>query len=315
VSTKESVHPARLLGETVLGECLCCDDDSRAGFSISANNGPINVNISAWDGIDPAELEVIAAAAMQAACDALKALDPDMDADIDVPGAPNADSDGDMGEGKDDAMESAPAVTVTPRDMAAFLARKKTAAVETTQTPAPTPAGTTVKESVVSDAQKPAETAATTTPAAEAAITASDLAAALTEAFKPLGEAFGALAESVKDLKTPAAESAAIENDREASPAETAESAAETAPPAPATESTPKVDVASEVQKAAKEAVREAIPALLESYGLPRRKGVVRTAESDEQATPELLWANRNQVWNTVIPGGTPAPPVAPAAD
>jgi hypothetical protein len=37
--------------------------------------------------IDPADLRVVAAAAMTAACDALQAMDPDMDADIDVPGA------------------------------------------------------------------------------------------------------------------------------------------------------------------------------------------------------------------------------------
>ncbi|WP_134667849.1 DUF6582 domain-containing protein [Amycolatopsis sp. CFH S0078] len=302
VSTKESVHPAQLLGETRIGECYACDGD-RAGFSISANNGPINVNISAWDGIDPAELEVIAAAAMQAACDALKALDPDMDADIDVPGAPNADSDHDMGEGNDDAMESAlPSAGVTPKDMAAFLARKKATASEATQTPAPTEAGPTVKESAVTDQQKAAETAA---------VTASELTAALTEAFKPLGEAFTALADAVKASQTPAAETAATETpqDRDAAPA-----AAETAPTATATESTPKVDVASEAQKAVQDAIREHIPTILESYGLPRRKGLAReNTDTAAPQTPEQLWEQRGQVWDSMIPGGTPAAPTAPA--
>lgn len=308
VSKESTVHPAKLLGETAIGECICCDDDRGAGFSISANNGPIHVNISAWDGIDPAELEVIAAAAMQAACDALKALDPDMDADIDVPGAPNADSDGDMGEGKDDNMESAlPSVTATPKDMAAFLARKRAAE---SQTPAPTEAGPTVKESAVTDQQQAAETAATTTESAEKPLTASDLTAALTEAFKPLGDVVKALAETVKAPQTPAAESTATEqDDREAAPA-----AAETAPPATATESTPKVDVASEAQKAVQDAIRESIPQILDSYGLPRRKGLAReTSAPEPQPTPEQLWEQRGQVWDSYIPGGTPAAPVPPA--
>jgi hypothetical protein len=79
------------------------------GFCIDAHNGPVSVTVRCC-GIDPAELRVIAAAAMDAAVDALQCLDPDMDADIDVPGAPNADSDGDMETRRpdDDQMETAP---------------------------------------------------------------------------------------------------------------------------------------------------------------------------------------------------------------
>jgi hypothetical protein len=98
-----------------VAECLAVDDRG-AGFSISAHNGPITVNISAYEGIEPAELEVIAKAAMCAACDALRAMDPDMDADIDVPGAPHADSDGDteaVRSPDDDQMEAAPPAPAT----------------------------------------------------------------------------------------------------------------------------------------------------------------------------------------------------------
>ncbi|RCH70445.1 hypothetical protein DT019_02870 [Streptomyces sp. SDr-06] len=82
-----------------------------AGFCIDAYNGPISLTMRAC-GIDPAELRVITAAAMTAAVDALQAMDPDMDADIDIDGAPHADTDGDSGDegvSADDSMESAPA--------------------------------------------------------------------------------------------------------------------------------------------------------------------------------------------------------------
>jgi hypothetical protein len=78
------------------------------GFCIDAYNGPVSITLRCC-GIDPAELRVIAAAAMDAAVGALQCLDPDMDADIDVPGAPDADTDGSMeagGRPDDDQMES-----------------------------------------------------------------------------------------------------------------------------------------------------------------------------------------------------------------
>lgn len=70
--------------------------DGASSFCIDACNGPISITLRGC-GIDPAELRVIAAAAMDAACDALSALDPDMDGDIDLDGAPHADTDGDSG--------------------------------------------------------------------------------------------------------------------------------------------------------------------------------------------------------------------------
>ncbi|MFB9926002.1 DUF6582 domain-containing protein [Amycolatopsis halotolerans] len=311
VSKESTVHPAKLLGETAIGECICCDDDRGAGFSISANNGPIHVNISAWDGIDPAELEVIAAAAMQAACDALKALDPDMDADIDVAGAPKADSDGDMGEGKDDNMESAlPPVTATPKDMAAFLARKKATASETTQTPAPTEAGQTTEEAVVSDGTQAVAPAATTETVPARNLTDGDIAAlagALKEALTPPPSATPAASE------TPAAAPAATATETTAPPAPAQENA-ETTPAATTAETTTKADV-TEMQKAVQAAVREHIPNLLAEYGLPRRKGLAReTSAPETPQTGEQLWEQRTQVWDQFLPGGTPAAPVPPAA-
>ena len=54
-----------------------------AGFCIDAYNGPVCLTLRAGC-LDPSDLRAVAAAAMDAACNALQALDPDMDADIDV---------------------------------------------------------------------------------------------------------------------------------------------------------------------------------------------------------------------------------------
>lgn len=77
-------------------------DPCRAGsWCINASNGPVSLSLSSW-GMDPAELDVILRAAADAACLALKRLDPDLDGDIDLPGAPNADTDGDSETAPDD---------------------------------------------------------------------------------------------------------------------------------------------------------------------------------------------------------------------
>ena len=77
--------------------------EGQAGFCVDAYNGPISLTMRACM-IDPANLRLIAAAAMTAACDALQAMDPDMDAEIDVPGT----TEGDVVT-PDDDMETAPA--------------------------------------------------------------------------------------------------------------------------------------------------------------------------------------------------------------
>jgi hypothetical protein len=71
-------------------------------WSLNASNGPVNLCLSCY-GMDPADLDVILRAAADAACQALAALDPDMDGDIDVPGADSEDTDHDGGETADEA--------------------------------------------------------------------------------------------------------------------------------------------------------------------------------------------------------------------
>lgn len=90
-SLKETA-PATRFGE--IRECYG-DGPAGAGFAIDAYNGPVSLTLRA-PSLDPSSLRAVATAAMGAALSALGALDPDFDADIDVPGAPAEDTDGDM---------------------------------------------------------------------------------------------------------------------------------------------------------------------------------------------------------------------------
>jgi hypothetical protein len=114
--------------------------DEGGSFSVSLNNGALCVTVSSYC-VDPCDLDVIGTAAMNAACLALGAMDPDMDGDIDVPGADAEDDDGDNG----DPMtykppmdrETAPDDAATTQDPAPDLA-----AVPHTETEVPAMADT-----------------------------------------------------------------------------------------------------------------------------------------------------------------------------
>jgi hypothetical protein len=97
-SLKESA-PATRFGE--IRECYD-GPEGRAGFAIDAYNGPVSLTLRA-PSIDPSGLRAVATAAIVAALDALGALDPDMDADIDVPGDPGDDSEAGEGDDIEDA--------------------------------------------------------------------------------------------------------------------------------------------------------------------------------------------------------------------
>lgn len=154
--TAETAPLVPLAEDATYGAVEECYGDTGAGFSLTARNGPITVNISAYDGIEPAELAVIAKAAMSAACDALAAMDPDMDADIDIPGAPDADTDGSMEAAvrpDDDQMETAPPAPALTTETA------PTAPVGETTTPQEVPAVSEPQTPAVAE-QAPAPTAA-----------------------------------------------------------------------------------------------------------------------------------------------------------
>lgn len=95
MTSKDALTETTAIGGVTewMGPNSCC------GFSISAFNGPLTVSVSAYDGIAPGDLPAIAKAAMDAAIQAVKALDPDEDGDFDVDDAPGSDTDSDMGEG------------------------------------------------------------------------------------------------------------------------------------------------------------------------------------------------------------------------
>lgn len=99
------IEPPAQVGEAV-AEFFGADPSTAGSWCIRATNGPVTIDLSSYC-MDPADLDVILRAAADAACKALQALDPDMDGDIDVPGAPSADTDHDM------PGESAPAGGVT----------------------------------------------------------------------------------------------------------------------------------------------------------------------------------------------------------
>lgn len=67
------------------------DPESCGSYSLSATNGPTTVTVCSY-GLDPADLHVVLAQACCAASAALCSIDPDMDGDIDVPGADAEDT-------------------------------------------------------------------------------------------------------------------------------------------------------------------------------------------------------------------------------
>jgi hypothetical protein len=111
------------------------DIGANGSFCVELTNGPVRLCISSYC-IDPADLDVVGRAAMDAACTALKALDPDMDGDIDIDGASAEDTDHDT--------ESAPEATESTTDTATTAATTETAA------PAADP-NTTEEATVVTD--------------------------------------------------------------------------------------------------------------------------------------------------------------------
>lgn len=109
----------------------------QGSFCISLSNGPLNISVSSYC-VDPADLDLIGRAAMGAACDALAAIDPDADGDMDVPGADSEDTD-------DDAMESVP-VTAPLADGEFVMSAETVASI---------PAPTTAAEATAHDSAAP----------------------------------------------------------------------------------------------------------------------------------------------------------------
>ncbi|MFF4403831.1 hypothetical protein [Streptomyces sp. NPDC001404] len=250
--------------------------EDEAGFCIDAFNGPISLTMRAC-GVDPAELRAITQAAMAAAVDALQAMDPDMDADIDVPGAPHADTDGDTASG-----ESAPARPAAAADT-----------VTEALAPAPPTLGaattTTQEEAAMGEPDTPTtETAATT----HRTLTDADISA--------LGVLVGAaLKESLEPLQAAIAEQTAtpVPQAAESAPAPTSSKPGKKAA-AKALKETVRAEIQQlreELRAQVRDELREEI---LRENGLPPRKGF-RVHENDHtgaEPSDEDLFANRADV-------------------
>lgn len=256
-----------------------------AGFCIDAYNGPTSITIRNCS-LDPAELRVVAKAAMDAIVSALQAVDPDMDADVDVDGAPVADSDDDTGSAGESALPAAgqpptrehiagieaaaesgqltPGQVITPAVV--------TEALTLTETTLPDPgeaAPTTEEEAAMGEPTTTQETAA---PARS--FTDADIAA--------LGALFGTvMKESLAPVLAAVAEKA---------PAQAATATESATVPADA----PAVAEAKAAKKAAKAALKESLKAeirdelraeILKENGLPPRQGY-RVHENDKAAEP-----------------------------
>lgn len=303
----------------------CWDMDRTGGdLYISLTNGPTTVSVTSRL-LDAHDLQAVGLAAMVGAVGTLTSLDPDLDDDIDVPGAPAEDTDTgdeepDTQEDPDMADEPQPGSGCpcgcgcsVPHEMAggpgcpcpcqdcdvcnsAPLPAEETAPAVTPQLSAPAPAAEpapTVKESAVTDVVTPAaETAAPATPAPTTAQSVQPLMVTLTnEQFAQLlaGRAPAPVAETAP--VEPAAPVAA------AAPAETPAPAPVTAPVV--AESYTKAQLDEAVAAGAAQAVKALIPEIAKTYGLPPRRGF-RTTESDhgdaKPKTGDELWADRADI-------------------
>jgi hypothetical protein len=294
-----SIEPAFQVSEAV---AEFYGDPSCAGsWSINASNGPVNICLSSYS-MDPADLDVILRAAADAACHALSDLDPDMDADIDVPGAgPNSNRPDDAPKETADglatpdqfraglrlppaATEAAPPVaTEPPATNPATETEPDDDLEETTEDPASDPAAapTTGQEGVAVSEPTNATEAAGQAPAA--ATTATIPPAAATESAAPgsvtlSGDQFAQL---LAAFKPPAPAPVALST--EPAPPQAAAPAAETTKPAetsaPAVTETDDQRIARLVQEGIAAALPAAVTAQVQEMtqqpgGTPSRKGL-----------------------------------------
>lgn len=239
------IDPATPVGES-LAECW---DMDRADVYLTLTNGPTTVSVSSRV-LDPHDLDAVGRAAMAGACSALAAIDPDMDADIDLPGDP-----------PEDTEEHAPLAAAAEPAPAAAETRETTLA----QTPAP--------ESPAAGPTSPEEEPAMAepTPAAETA------AAPATGGVHLSDEQFNRLL----DRLAPAAPVAV-----EAAPA-AVEPVAEAAPAVAEVQETEDQRIARLVSEGIKAALPAAVQEHVEQNGPPARKGLVTQVAESVPGLPE----------------------------
>lgn len=173
------IAPALEVTEALL-EYMGGDPECAGSYSLSATNGPTTVTVCSY-GLDPADLQVILAQACKGAGLALQSLDPDMDGDIDVPGADAEDTDDDAGQDSTAAVVARMMAALkgeSAEDADALFAEAKQAAGVTETAPAdpaPDPAA-------APQGKEPAVSEATTTEAAGTAPAAATIPPEVLEA-------------------------------------------------------------------------------------------------------------------------------------
>jgi len=251
------------VSESVLeGMSWGMDDDRPGSFSVCLDNGMVCVNVSSYC-VDPHDLDALGRAAMGAACAALANLDPDMDGDMDVDGAPSEDTDHDM-ESKpdDDAMETVAVSTGGVTDIVTEDALKNMIR-EATQEAAPEPVADDQKEEpAVSEPTTPASE----TPAATTESTGMD---ALSAKFDKLTDAIAGL---VTKMTAPAP--AAVATTETVAPA----------PAAPVVTETEDQRITRLVEEKMASERTKLIQELVESGQGPSRKGLVQPAVTESAA-------------------------------
>jgi hypothetical protein len=272
VATQEGwlIEPANALTES-LAECWDMPMSSSSLY-LSLTNGPTTVTVSSTL-LDAHDLDLVGRAAMAGACDALMALDPDMDADIDVPGAPDEDTDHGMDNDDEDDMAgnlpgsacSCGCGCAVPHPMAVADGCPCACGCDVCKAPDSDAAETAPETSAPDSAaetpnKEEAPMAETTTPAAETPGTEDGVAV--------LSAKFDTLIGSINGLVTAMAPKAPVE----AAPAEPVVEAAPVAPPVQETEDQRIARLVAEgIAKALPGAVQETV----ERQGPPTRKGYV----------------------------------------
>jgi hypothetical protein len=268
-------------------------------FSVCLDNGMVCVSVSSYC-VDPHDLDALGRAAMTGACQALAAMDPDMDGDIDVAGAPAEDLDRSMAGEAGTAVPAAADETSTgpAENTPATETAPPGVDVPVTESPAPTAdaAPTTESEGSAMAETTPAapvtEAAPTTTAAAPAAVDPALIAQITTSVIESM--------ETARMRRKAAKRAALAEAATAAAAGQTpvAETAPATTPAAPAAQvATPATDAApaagtevteSDIQRRIDEAVKAKFTALVQEgvrngeISVSRKGHVARVTESGE---------------------------------
>lgn len=258
--------------DTGIAECydIACDPRKSGSYCLNVSNGATNITISSYS-VDPADLDLIARAAADAVCAALKELDPDMDGDTDVPGADAEDTDGDAGESAPSPAQAHEATESTPAPVAA--------AGESTETE-----GTPLPQETTSTAAADTSTAATFTldqvnETVSKALAAAESARLARKAAKRAGKQGGTAPAETQTGGAPVAETSNGAGAGQAPVTESEDDAVKRMVAAKLAELYPEETAEERLQRKVSETFDAEIARLTQAGRLAvNRKGVVRTA-------------------------------------